>query len=101
VFYARDLVHAARLGARLCSHHAELGIEAKCYDGSLGPGIGRNVLGLNSDTYCRLRLVTNTRDTKARRMLIRRTTSSRLMPLVRPSNVVIEAAAVRALSALL
>jgi hypothetical protein len=69
----------ARAGSRLCSHHAELAIEVKCYDGTLGPAIGRSVLGLNSDTYCTVRLVTNTRDVKARRMLLKRTKAGRLL----------------------
>jgi hypothetical protein len=91
----------ARRGARLSSSHAALGIEVKCYAGSLGPGVGRSALGLNSDTYCKIRLVTNTRDTKARRMLIKRTTNCRLMPFVRPSNPLAEAAAVAGFAALL
>jgi hypothetical protein len=36
-----DACLRARLGADLCSHHARLGIEAKCYDGSLrSPVVG-------------------------------------------------------------
>jgi hypothetical protein len=95
-----DACTRARLGARLCSHHANLAVEVKCYEGSLGPGIGRSVLGLNSDTYCKIRLVTNTRDTKARRMLIKRTTATRLLPLVRPTYPLVEAAAVAELAGL-
>jgi hypothetical protein len=96
-----DACADARAGARLSSHHAEVGIEVKCYDGTLGPGIGRAVLGLNSDTYCKIRLITNTRDIKARRMLIRRTRSGRLLPLVRPAYPAVEAATISKLAGLL
>ena len=94
-------VRARHTGAHLRSHHALLGIEVKCYDGSLGPGVGRSVLGLNSDTYCMIRLVTNSSDAKVRRMLIKRTTWSRAIELVRPSNPLVEAAAVAEIASLL
>lgn len=94
-------VRARHAGEHVRSHHAELGIEVKSYDGSLGPGIGRSVLGLNSDTYCTIRLITNSSDAKVRRMLINRTTASRAIELVRPSNPIVEAAAVLEIVSLL
>jgi hypothetical protein len=99
--FRADACARGRAGRRFCSHHAELGIEAKCYDGSLGLHVGRSVLGLNSDTYCPIRLVTNAWDPKVNRMLIARTRNSRLLPSVRPARPAVEAWTVRTLAALI
>jgi hypothetical protein len=89
----------AREGSALCSHHAALGVEVKCYDKPLGLDVGRGMLGLNSDTRCPVQLVTNTRAPKVATMLEKRTKAARLLPSVSPNQPSREEEAVNALAA--
>ncbi len=89
----------AREGSALCSHHAALGVEVKCYDKPLDLDLGRSMLGLNSDTRCPVQLVTNTCAPKVATMLEKRTKAARLLPWVSPDHPGLEEKAVNALAA--